>query len=336
MKYCMLSICFAILLAGAAVRGTDFFPTVRLDSGASRAQIDSVLVSVNGDPVTLLDVLLETTGAERELAGLFTGERLLNETRLLRTRTLESIILRKLLYLKYQENPFPVPPQEIENVLDLISRDMGITTREMLEEKLSALGSSVEKLKERAKERLVTEAMLHQLCDRQVYVTPKEVYEEYTSHPERWTEPEAINLQLLQILRENGRAGDNPGKYAEGLREQASGANYEVFRELVKNHSDSPLASAGGETGYMSTEKLRPEFAAALKGLQPGETAGPVETPEAFYYLRICGFHPAKKIPFSKIRERIEKELREKALAENRRRYEEKLREKAVIRYFGP
>ena len=96
------------------------------------------------------------------------------------------------------------------------------------------------------------------------------------------------------------------------------------------------MAATGGETGYLAAEKLRPEFAAALKGLQAGETAGPVETPEAFYLIRICGSRPAKKIPFAKIRDRIEQELMDRALAENRRRYEEKLREKAVIRYFGP
>lgn len=331
----ILPICL-LLLSALAAEGTDLFPSVHLDSEANRAKIDSVLVSVNGDPVTLLDVLLETTGAERELAGLFTGERLLNETRELRNRTLESIILRKLLYLKYQENPFPVPPQEIENIIDLISRDMGYATRETLEEKLSVLGSSLDKLRERAKERLVTEALLRQLCDREVFVTPREVYEEYANHPERWTEPEALNLQLLQILRENGRAGSNPAGYAEGLRDQIRNANYDVFRELVLRHSDSPLASSGGETGYMPADKLRPEFAAALKGLSAGETAGPVETPEAFYFIRICGHHPAKKIPFSKIRERIEKELQDRALAENRKKYEERLREKAVIRYFGP
>ena len=330
------SICLAVLIAAASARGADLFPTVHLDKGASKAQIDAVLVSVNGEPVTLLDILLETTGAERELAGLVTGERLLNETKQLRARTLESIILRKLLYQKYLETPFPVPPQEIENVIDAISRDMGVTTREMLEERLSVLGFSLAKLKERAKERLVTEAMLRQLCDREVYVTPREVYEEYASHPERWTEPAAINLQLIQILRENGRAGANPAKYAENLRKSALGSSYEIFRELVRQHSDSSMASSGGETGYMPADKLRPEFAAALKGLQAGETVGPVETPEAFYFIRICGSRPAKKIPFSKIRDRIEKELMDRALTENRRKYEEKLREKAVIRYFGP
>lgn len=330
------TVCLVILLAGTALGGTDLFPTVHLDKNVPRAQIDAVLVSVNGDPVTLLDVLLETTGAERELASLFTGERLLNETKQLRARTLENIILRKLLYLKYQENPFPVPPQEIENVIDIISRDMGITTREQLEERMTALGSSLLKLRERAKERLVTEAMLRQLCDREVYVTPREVYEEYEKHPERWTEPASINLQLIQILRENGKAGANPAKYAENLRGQAIGASYEVFRELVRRHSDSAMASTGGETGYMAVEKLRPEFAAALKGRLAGETVGPVETPEAFYFIRICGSRPAKKIPFSKIRDRIEKEIMDRALAENRRRYEERLREKAVIRYFGP
>ena len=40
--------------------------------------IDSVLVSVNGEPITLLDVILETSGRERELAGTYSGERLLS------------------------------------------------------------------------------------------------------------------------------------------------------------------------------------------------------------------------------------------------------------------
>ena len=81
-------------------------------------RIDSVVVSVNGEPITLLDVILETGSRERELAGIFSGQRLSNETLELRMETIDQIVFRKLVYEKYKANPFDIPRQEIENLLD--------------------------------------------------------------------------------------------------------------------------------------------------------------------------------------------------------------------------
>ena len=47
---------------------------------------DSVLASVNGEPITLLDVILESGRDEARLAAMFSGERLYAETAKVRRR----------------------------------------------------------------------------------------------------------------------------------------------------------------------------------------------------------------------------------------------------------
>lgn len=326
-RYLMTFVC----LLTFSLAGADVMPSARLGS-MSRMQVDSVLATINGDAVTLLDVILETAAQERILRSHYTGERLLSETRALRLAALEQILIRKLLYLKYKEKPFPVPPQEIENMLDALCRDFGVATRAELEEKFRPLGISMEKVRARAQEKLVTDAILYQLCDKTVTVTPKDVYDEYKAHPEAWSRPERINLQLIRISSEGGRM--DSASRIETLRKSAFNVTFNEFHALAVKFSDAPNASEGGMTGYMSRDKLRPEFAEALKDAMVGQTVGPVTVPGETYFIRLCGVEKASLIPFASISASIEARLKENALREHRAEYIRALREKNVIRYY--
>ncbi len=335
----MKKIFFLFLFAGAAIlSGTEnkddrLFPSVKLGDPASRAQIDSVLASVNGEPVILSDVLLETAGAEAKLGGIFTGERLLSEVREIRKQALEKIIRRKLLYQVYLDKPFPVPPQEIENMLDQISAEFGDMGREALQKRLNMMGITMSKLRSRALEKLVTDVLQYQFCDKAVNITPKEVYEEYKARSEEWSKPEQINLQLLQIVRSGSKNAD-PGKLLEELKTKTASAGFETFRNLIIRYSDAANASEGGMTGFMDRSKLRPEFRDALEKLLVGQVAGPVAAPEAWYFLRIAGIEKSSRIPFSGISEKIRARMMEEAIGKQREAFYRKLREKAVIRYY--
>lgn len=326
-RYLMIFTC----LLTVSLAGADVMPSARLGS-MTRMQVDSVLASINGDAVTLLDVILETAAQERILRSHYTGERLLSETRSLRLAALEQILTRKLLYLKYLEKPFPVPPQEVENFMDALCRDFGVSTRAELEEKFKAIGITMEKVRTRTVEKLVTDAIMYQLCDKTVTVTPKEVYEEYKAHPGEWSIPERINLQLIRISSEGGRT--DAAARIEALRKSAFNVTFEEFQTLAVKYSDAPNAAGGGMTGYMPRDKVRPEFAEALKDAMVGQTVGPVAVPGETYFLRLCGIEKARLIPFSGISASIEARLREKAVREHRAEYIRALREKAVIRYY--
>lgn len=301
----------------------------------SDTRIDSVLVSVNGEPITLLDVILETGGREKELAGIYSGERLFNETRALRLKTIDDIVFRKLVYEKYKANPFDIPRQEVENLLDESVRATGMDSRASLEKSLLPFGITPERLRELAVEHIAYDVILLRDCDRQVYITPKEVYEDYKAHPEKWTVPEKISLQLLQINVTAGSAGGDPRAVAKAVRKELDeDSSQKNFTRLVLEKSDGATASTGGVTEGAEFDKLRPEFIEALKGKKAGDVVGPIEAPEAFFFLRVVGTEPARLIPFSEASREVRDALFKERVAEKRKEYFEQLKRGAAIHSF--
>ena len=61
----------------------------------------------------------------------------------------------------------------------------------------------------------------------------------------------------------------------------------EPFAKLAREKSLDANAGSGGYMGQVSPSTLRPEVAAALKGLSPGQFTNPVETPAGYVILRV-------------------------------------------------
>ena len=309
--------------------------TISVPTPMPGTRIDSVLVSVNGEPITLLDVILETGSREREFAGIFSGERLKSETRELRRETVDQIVFRKLVYEKYKANPFDIPRQEVENLLDEFVRTTGAESRASLEKSLEPFGITPERLREQALERIAVEVMLMRECDHHVYVTPKEVYEDYKAHPEKWTIPEKITLQLLQINVTAGSAGGDPEAAVKAIRKELDeDSSQKNFTRLVLEKSDGASASSGGVTEGVELNKLRPEFIEAIKGRKSGDIVGPIEAPEAYFFIRVVGTEPARLVPFSQANREVRDALYQERVAEKRKEYFAQIRKNAAVRYF--
>jgi len=298
-------------------------------------RVDSVLATVNGEPITMLDVILETGSQEKELAGIYSGERLRSETLKLHMETVDQIVFRKLVYEKYKTEPFDIPRQEIENLLDEFVRTSGAESRAALEKEFLRAGITPEQLREQAKERIAVEVLLMRDCDHHVYITPKEVYEDYKAHPEKWTVPEKISLQMLQINVTTGAAGGDPKSAVEAIRKELEkDSSQKNFTRLVLEKSDGATASEGGTKEDIEMDKLRPEFIEALKGKKIGDVVGPIEAPEAYFFLRIVATKPAKLIPFSQANRDVRDALFKEKAAEKRKEYSEQIRRNAVVYYF--
>ena len=329
--FCLtFALCASVSLPALAVSDL-----ISVPAPMAGTRIDSVLVSVNGEPITLLDVILETGNRERELAGVFSGQRLSNETLELRLETVDQIVFRKLVYEKYKTNPFDIPRQEIENLIDEFVRTTGAESRASLEKSLQQYGITPERLREQALERIAVEVMLMRDCDHQVYITPKEVYEDYKAHPEKWTIPEKITLQLLQINVTAGSAGGDPEAAVKAIRKELDeDPSQKNFTRLVLEKSDGATASTGGVTEGVERDKLRPEFIEALKDKKAGDVVGPVEAPEAYFFIRVIGIEPARAVPFSQANREVRDALYQERVAEKRKEYFEQIRKNAVVRYF--
>lgn len=331
---CMaFAVCILLLVPSyAAVEDSDESPVAVPPPGT---RSDSVLVSVNGEPITLLDVILETGGLEKEFAGFYSGERLRSETQSLRRKMVEDIVARKLAYEQYKARPFEIPRQEIENLLDEFVRINGFESRAAFEKSLLPFGVTPERLREQAREQIAVEVLLIRECDNQVDVTPKEVFEDYKAHPEKWTVPEKISFQLLQINVGDSSSGADPAAVARTVRaELDKDSSRKNFTRLVLERSDGASASEGGLTENSEFDKLRPEFIEALKDKKAGDVVGPIEAPEAFFFLRVDGIEPARLIPFSQANREAREALLKAKIADKRKEYFERLKRDAVVDFF--
>jgi peptidyl-prolyl cis-trans isomerase SurA len=297
-------------------------------------RVDSVLASVNGDPITLLDVMLESSREELRLASLYSGARLYSEISQLRKRITEDIIIRKLIYAKYLEKPFPIDNQYIERMMDHLAITIGGGSRDSLVKKAEALGTTMEELKEKAKEKIAVDIMMGESCDRPVYVTPKEVYEYYRKNQSEWITPASYKLELLLVGRNGGRSGPDPKVACVKLSRQLRNASKEFFAQMVKANSDAPNAESGGVVGAVDADKLRPEFAKVVMTMRPGHIQGPLETPEGYYFIRLDSIQGQKEIPYEKAAGEIRKRLEDQQKEQLRKAYGEKLKKQALIRYY--
>ena len=296
-------------------------------------RIDSILASVNGEGITLLDVMLETSRQELHLANIYTGERLQTEIELLRKQTVEKIVRRKLVYEEYKRRPFPIKREYIERVLDHLSLTMAGGSRLALEEKTRAMGSSMEILREKAKEKIAVDILLSEFCDRPVYITPKAVYDYYTANPKKWSKPRAYTFYLLLIAGKNAKTGSNTAeninKLAASLKQDPSLQN---FRKLAKNYSDAPFPDT--PSGPVGEDKLRPEFYQILSKSTAGKIYGPVKTLEGSYFIRVEKITPEEKVPYAKVAEKIRATLEKQEKENLQKAYGEKLKAGAIIKYY--
>ncbi len=320
----MLFLC--LLLAGAVILSAQ-------DLG-KETRVDSVLASVNGEPITLLDVMLESSREELRLSSLYSGARLYSEISQLRKKITEDIIIRKLIYAKYQEKPFPIDNQYIERMLDHLAVTIGGGSRDSLVKKAEALGTTMDELKEKAKEKIAVDIMMGESCDRPVYVTPKEVYEYYRKNRSEWITPASYKLELLLVGRNGGRSGPDPKVACGKLSKQLKNADKALFAQMVKANSDAPNAESGGAVGAVDEDKLRPEFAKVVMTMRPGHIQGPLETPEGYYFIRLDSIRKQKEIPYEKAAGEISKRLEGQQKEQLRKAYGEKLKGQALIRYY--
>ncbi len=325
MKKLLLLFISAVLVGPVSLEAQDI---------GKETRVDSVLASVNGEPITLLDVLIESGREEMRLTSMFTGARLYSEIAKLRKQVIDEIIVRKLVYSSYKEKPFPIEEQYIEDLMDSLAISMGGGSRSGLLKKAKELGTTMTELREKVKEKLAVDILLSEYCDRPIYITPKEVYEHYTAHQKDWTKPAKYELQLLLVANDGGRSGVDAETTCRKLAEQLAGADGARFTQIVRDNSDAANSESGGAVGFVDQDKLRPEFASVLKDVKPGAIAGPVKTPEGAYFIRVASIVPEEHIAFEKASEEIRRKLDAKAKKEMRAKYADNLKSRALIRYY--
>lgn len=305
-------------------------PAMAQSSTPDNLRVDSILASVNGTPISLLDIVDDTNAEESRLRMMFSGSELKAKVRTLRKKALNDAIDRRLIVDDYNNDPFDIPRQHIENMIDKMSWNFSDGTRKSLKRKVEEAGISINDFEGKARDRIIIEYMLGTLFFKADSVTPRDVYEYYQKNKIKYTIPDSIRLQVLFL---QGTLESNK-KLIKEISGDLKSDNDKIFKSLVMLHSAAPNASTGGDLGWIDSDKLRPEFAVILKDKKAGYISEAVETPEGVYFIRIAEQRAGGPKPFKEVNKQIFDELRARKRDEAYKDYIKKLRSKAIIHVY--
>ncbi len=109
----------------------------------------------------------------------------------------------------------------------------------------------------------------------------------YKSHPEEFTGPPEVRLQVTLIPR---RPNDADFAVARekmlGIREQIV-AEPDSFAKYARTYSESGSSSGGGDVPDAKYAQMRPTFQAGVKTLQPGQLSEPIREEKSMHLLRL-------------------------------------------------
>ncbi len=313
-----------VLLAAVAVKAE----TVTLE-GVNEVEINSVLASVSGHPVTLGDILFETWDAESRVYALADKEDIPELIAGIRADKLQELIDRRLLIEEFDRLGHSVAVEYIEDALNMIARDLGCRTREELELRAKDFHTDINELRRMAEERIKVEMLMNGLVMKRVNVTPRQTAEYVEKHREEFIEAEKIRFSLLKLNSGREDCTEVRKIVDEALAAEPSS---EKFALLAGKYSDWKRES-GGDVGFIEKRRLRREFSAILGDEpEPGVVYGPVEVEEdGVYYILVTDKRGSAEPDWNDVRKQAAAKLEKEAGEAVIEAYLQKLRSRAVI-----
>lgn len=291
-----------------------------------------ILATVNGNPVTLADVMELTYAKEEELSLLYNGEVLQKELLKLRKEALETVIERRLFYDEFKKNEYKLPRDLIESNTDILLKTFNVASRHELEHMLREEGKNMGEFKLKIYESIAVDALIYARCYKDVFVTPKDVNNYYNSHRAEFTSPAAVRLNVITI-KKTGVHKQDAEELSKVLESSLKSGDLETFKDSVSLYSDGPNLEKGGDLGWIKIAELKKEFANVIKDYKKGTVYGPVNTNEAIYFLRVTDYADPKAKAYDECKTYIKEKLTEETKKKNYDNYVKDMKAKAYITY---
>lgn len=304
----------------------------RTEQKVMNNELNAILASVNGEPISLGDVLPLTHRQEQQAFVAYSGVRLFDAIRELRRKAVDELIDRKLIIADYYKQHLRIPRSEIEAELDRAAIRMNCRSRSEFLRKLRENGADIELIRKQLEENLIVPFMLFRKRSIGGDTSPRKLFEYFVLHEAELAGVESIELAMLKI------EASRPG-YKDICREISAelAASPQNFSALVQKYNGG---KDDGRLGNIERSKLRSEFAAALHGktLAKGFVSAAITVDDASgpvtVWLRVIEHHVPQKILFADVEAKIVENITREQRRKERDEYTTELRRSALIEYF--
>lgn len=300
--------------------GSDAY-TLRKNS--RQGDLNSIVASINGEAVTLQDILPYTKQKEYIAYASHQAQELQSVIAKIRREAVDDLIDRKLIIADYYAQNFRIPAQDIDSEIDKIAVNMGARSRSDFLAKLRSSGVDPAKMRRDVEEYMAIQVMLHRCCLAGNAVTPEELFNYFEKKRSKFNTPATVDLAMILVKNEKDAAHISRELETDPGR----------FSALAAEYSEGPGKDDGGKLGVIEVSKLRTEFSQAVTKFEDGKVYGPVKTPEGFNFIRILKYTPGAAGDYFSVLPKLREQLENERRSASCEKYKLSLREKAIVRY---
>jgi len=257
---------------------------------SSQSEIVDSIIAVVNDEVITLSMVEDATDA------IWTERQYMPQSR---QEALQKLIDHKLMLQEARKRGIIVSAESLSNaVAGIVSR---FVSSEDFSQALQQRGITQEDLEEN----LVQQIMIQEMIDRKfrqfLEVSDQQAVVFFENNKAKYVIPEKVHLYQIFFPftpdadeAERDKVRVEAETALEELRDGASFLKYNTGEEM---------------TDYVTLDRLRPFVASAISRLKPGEISDLVETPAAYFIIKLNDRRPTRQATYEDVEEEIKESL---------------------------
>jgi len=302
--------------------------------GAESQIVNGLSVIVNDAVITYKDVIQYVAPVVETLQRQYAGQPDLLRKKILQAQQegLQQLIERQLILQEFKKAGYKLPDFVVEQEIQRRIREQFGGDRVALIRTLQSRGMTYEQWRRRVREDLIISAMRAKHMGTEVVVSPFAIEKYYAEHLDEFRLGDQVHVRTIMISVRNQGGVDQARQLAEEILKKLDEGV--PFEELARIYSEDSAASRGGDRGWVKRQDLRKELAKIAFSLKPGQHSGIIETPGAFWILKVEGVRKNYIKTLPEVRAEIEEKLKNMEREKRYREWVDSLKKKAFIRYF--
>lgn len=292
-----------------------------------------IAAAVNGAPIT--SNLLEIRTKQLSSVSSFHGRISDKELEEIKNKALDELITEELVYQESKRMGIAIPENEIDKRLKEIKK--AYPSEDAFNKALSANSLDPNSYKKLIERELSIKKVRERLFGKPIKLSDKEVKEYFDKNREKFREPEKIRLRQIlikvQAYASNEQWEKGREKAESILAELKAGKD---FSKMAKELSDDPSKEKGGDMGFIHKGRLETYIEDVAFSMKVGEISDVIQTIYGFHIIKLEEKKEAHYNPYSKVKEKLKKDLEEVTTEDKKKDWIKGLKEKAEIKYYAP
>jgi len=298
--------------------------------------VDRVAAIVNGDPVTLSELVERAGPAYRKAVEGRSGEAREKARAQALQAAFDAIVADRLIEVEAKAQSIEIAEAQIDAAIDDIKKRNKFDDA-MLKQALAEQGLDMATFRENLRKNFLGYAVLSQKVRSRVKVTEDDVMNYYQTHPQEFAAEEKVKVRHIFLSVPAGATPEQIAAiHASGEKVLARLAGGEDFAAVAKAVSQGPSAAEGGDLGWLRRGSVQIELERVAFSLQPGKWSDLVRTRSGFHILKVEERQAGEVPAFSEVKDRIRDKLGDAQSEVYRKQYLEELKRDATIEILIP